>query len=157
VDRTGQRLQIVQVLPTPRRTAPAATPTATVTPLPSNATVTVTPTPTSEPIDCGAVAPLVDVVRSPTSGLSQTITGIDLALGPFTIILACSEGGCSTVGLSPNHSQFHPFAVDIDLQANTVHHVEVCAINNICHDVACTSVAANGEPLEIVQHSAAVR
>jgi len=99
---------------------------------------------------------VVGAVSSPTSELTQVITGYVQIGGPYDYITACSPAGCATMQLLGSIMYYHAFAVEIPLSPGTENPVEVCTYDN-CGGSACVRAAVNGEPLIIDQVSAASR
>ena len=152
-DTNGNPLQIEQVIPTPRPALQTVTPTPSATRTPTSPQPPNTPTATAA--DCGAPQPVVGAVVSPTSELTQVITGYVQIGGPYDYVTACSPAGCATMQLRGTTIMlYHPFAVEIPLIPGTQNPVEVCTYDT-CGGSACVRAAVNGEPLIIEQASAA--
>lgn len=111
------------------------TPTRTGTP-----TRTPSPVVTSTPVDCGASAPQPNPLPSVTDELLLEITGSVFVHGPYSVIEACSEAGCTTTNLPTAHPQTHGFTAAVELQPETLNHISICTKNPICSDVACAAV-----------------
>lgn len=100
---------------------------------------TATPTGTATSTPCSDVhAPFVMPVTSPTSELTQIITGI-LAPGRYIFVRVCSEAGCGVMLLPDEQVPLH-FAVTVPLWPNTTNHLEACAAGH-CLGEACIRVA----------------
>ena len=117
-------------------------------------TATRAPTPTATPIDCGPVHTWVDPVTSSTDALTQVVSGtIDEVRGPLTRLRVCGEAGCVFVlGLPAQPTYNYAYTVTVDLVADAVNHLEVCALNCPGED-SCTRRDRNGGLLDIAQGS----
>lgn len=142
-DRDGDLLIISMPSPTPTfdTPLPTSTPTASATPTPtppaSLPTATSTISPTRTPVDCGAVVPSLDPVTSPTQEARQLLTGTVFAPGPRLSIQICGESGCFSQPVGASHPRCHAFGLEVDLIPDSVNHLRVCAVDNLCGISAC--------------------
>ena len=111
----------------------------------SEAPATPTASPSPTPTSCGAVAPSVDPVISPTTLLEQAITGSGHVTGARYLLVTSEAGQFSGTGYHGN------FPVTVRLLPNQANHLTVCIYNQLCGETACSSTDNNGAPLTIVQ------
>jgi hypothetical protein len=123
------------------------------TPGPTHSPTPEQPTMTPTPSTCGVEVPLVEAFGIPQSTTASIvdIRAAGVAPGPNMVLSGCSPAGCDFVSLPFPYPASYVVLLHVPLRSGELNTVAVCAWNFSCGDTACTTVTADGNPIEVSQ------